>query len=68
MIHLRTHGAQDGGCRYTVGLQLCTMCLYGERGVSRMIHNIIGIAVITFFGILSMLSVATVIAIIEEDG
>lgn len=33
-----------------------------------MIHNIIGIAVITFFGILGMLSVATVVAIIEEDG
>lgn len=36
MTHLLTHGVQDGGCRYTVGLQSCTMCLYGEGGVSRM--------------------------------
>lgn len=36
MTHLLTHGVQDGGCRYTVGLQSCTMCLYGERGVNRM--------------------------------
>lgn len=36
MTHLLIHGAQDGGCRYTVGMQSCTMCLYGERGVSRM--------------------------------
>lgn len=36
MTHLLTHGVQDFGCRYTVGLQSCTMRLYGERGVSRM--------------------------------
>ena len=36
MTHLLTHGVQDFGCRYTVGMQSCTMRLYGERGVSRM--------------------------------
>lgn len=36
MTHLLTHGVQDFGCRYTVGLQSCTMRPYGERGVSRM--------------------------------
>lgn len=40
MTHLLTHGVQDGGCRYTVGLQSCTMCLYGERGVRRMDWNL----------------------------
>ena len=43
MTHLLTHGAQDGGCRYTVGLQSCTMCLYGNRGVSRMDKYIVEI-------------------------
>ena len=40
MTRLLTHGVQDGGCRYTVGLQSCTMYLYGERGVSGMDWNL----------------------------
>ena len=36
MTHLLIHGVQAGGCQSTVGLQSCTMCPYGERGVSRM--------------------------------
>lgn len=49
MTHLLTHGVQDGGCRYTVGIQSCTMCLYGERGVSRMADVIVILRIICAF-------------------
>lgn len=43
MTHLLIHGVQDGGCRYTVGIKSCTMCPYGEKGVSRMDKYIVEI-------------------------
>ena len=49
MIRLLIHGAQDIGYRYTVGLQSCTMCLYGERGVSRMADVIVILRIICAF-------------------
>ena len=36
MTHSLTHGVQGGGYRYIVGMWLCTMRLYGERGVRSM--------------------------------
>ena len=67
MTHLLTHGVQDGGCRYTVEMQSCTMCLYGERGVSRMTHIITGIITVLVLALLGMFSVVIAMAVITWE-
>ena len=67
MTHLLTHGVQDGGCRYTVEMQSCTMCLYGERGVSRMTHTIINIITVAALALIGMASIAITLAVITWE-